>query len=396
MSAYGLGANQEAHEFYQKICQMCKGADVPMPLSYSQIITSNFVDFDLDLFNLRRNIEAMTGNDLIKQESLELVDRFSALIQALRQNFESEALKRERLDPLNRAAYDTKRKSFWYSLKKAWLNFYLYAWQDRTQEIAALKSALKNRVAPDVYRLIDRLQKKLETHIFFMEHDVAALTVPRRGPWREINVWMQAVCAANNIPTPTLYYGKSLDDIGAIITNVAPEKLSGSGTIEHALSPIIFIDELYIRDCQCKSATVEEWVAVIKGTIAHELGHLYYGDVPSSQTFREYLVADPRFEKFRGKYFHYKEYRADLFAARYGLGNALADYFKKCGDRANKTHPSAENRVQKLAQAMTIEKRSQNLFVTKPVQPGTLNVTSKTAFQNLAKKAAFALRTIRK
>jgi len=131
--------------------------------------------------------------------------------------------------------------------------------------------------------------------------------------------FIENICKANNMPIPLFFIGYNIDGKSSFAKNFLGKN-------------ILFLDKNMLDDKHPED--------IIKSVIAHELGHLYYQDTKKHELASKYSSSLSSPDFFRMKYSHFKERRADLFAAQYGYGPPLASYFASDLNEFNDTNES--------------------------------------------------------
>ncbi len=191
--------------------------------------------------------------------------------------------------------------------------------------------------------------------------------------YKNLNNFIEKISKANNLTTPKIYITQ---DDEASFFNLKLKSLS----LEQ---PVIILSTSLFKNYDEDS---------IKGVILHELGHHYYNDQERCAMFAPKLTPEKNLN-----YNYFKEYRADLFAATYGFGPGISNYFGKYlrgteglanitnpFEPHNFTHPSSLYRINYLKNLPTNQSFKQfgNTLYPLIYEPyfkkyGTLNPTEK-------------------
>ncbi|MBY0109551.1 MAG: hypothetical protein K2X90_00345 [Candidatus Babeliaceae bacterium] len=156
--------------------------------------------------------------------------------------------------------------------------------------------------------------------------------------------FVSAICRANNLEVPQMYV-ESLDDPTATLSPYAiPSYAAFLLSTSYGSSKFKETHSIIISSSIFKIFGEEG----IKAIIAHELGHMYYNDAERCSKFSN--------DEIMKKMNHMREYRADLFAAQYGLGSALArslyllswNPFMDYSKLESASHPAPINRMNVL------------------------------------------------
>ncbi len=306
ISLFGLMAHSPCHSLEEEF--------------KNYLVTSKFNDF-FELPPQKRDLE-------LQKQKIATLEKIRDTAQTITFEKDKTAL----TDVIN-SLIEYSKKGYWLVQKNVLTDLRSYLYSTTNPDWNEIKKVIKI-----FYKLENAYAKNLTQNLFTtpLAMTYGALEV-RKNELPRLYNFLGEICAAHKINTPTIYIGKS----GLLQIFGIPENINKKGIKDTV--PTIYLDDEFF-----KILTEGELQAVL----AHEVAHFVYND---TNRFR-------RLDN-NGKVLmnHWREYRADLFAAQCGFGPSFAEGEKKIINEVikrkiysaeqfnnNPSHPSPEKRIAAL------------------------------------------------